>query len=105
LLAVTNKVRSPLAPDVPTAVEAGFPELSFEAFSGFFGARDIAPELRDRISADVRAVAADRLIAGRLAAVGLVAHGSTPAEFSAAITEQRAKIASIAKLIGSKPAR
>jgi tripartite-type tricarboxylate transporter receptor subunit TctC len=57
LLAVTNKVRSPLAPDVVTANEAGYSDLSFEAFSGFFGARDIAPALRDRIAADVRAVA------------------------------------------------
>src|SRR5712671_2466153 len=35
LLAVTNKVRSPLAPEVPTAIEAGFSELTFEGFSGF----------------------------------------------------------------------
>src|SRR5712671_3122309 len=105
LLAVTNKVRSPLAPDVPTAIEAGFPELSYESFSGFFGARDIAPALRDQISADVRAAAADPAIAERLATVGLIAHGSTPAEFSAAIAAQRAQMASIAKLIGAKPAQ
>jgi len=103
LLAVTNKIRSPLAPDVPTAVEAGYPELSFEAFSGFFGTRDIAPALRDRISADVRAVATDPAIAARLATVGLVAHGSTPAEFPPAIAEQRAQMASIAELIGIRP--
>src|SRR5262249_23470102 len=58
LLAVTNKYRSPLAPTVPTASEAGYPDLSFEGLSGFFGARNIAPDLRDRISADIRAIAA-----------------------------------------------
>jgi tripartite-type tricarboxylate transporter receptor subunit TctC len=103
LLAVTNKIRSPLALDVPTATEAGYPELSYEAFTGFFGARDMAPALRDRISADVRAVAADPVVAERLAAVGLTAHGSTPAEFAAAIDEQRARIAAIARTIGLKP--
>jgi tripartite-type tricarboxylate transporter receptor subunit TctC len=103
LLAVTNKVRSPLAPEVPTAVEAGFSELTFEAFSGFFGSRNIPAARRDRISADVRAVAADRLISDRLTAVGLIAHGSTSAEFAAAIEEQRSRMASIVKLIGGKP--
>jgi tripartite-type tricarboxylate transporter receptor subunit TctC len=103
LIAVTNKIRSSLAPDVPTAAEAGYPELSFEAFSGFFGTRDITPALRDRISADVRAVATNPAMASRLATVGLVAHGSTPAEFSAAIAKQRAQMASIAKLVGFRP--
>jgi tripartite-type tricarboxylate transporter receptor subunit TctC len=104
LLAVTNKSRSPLAPEIPTAIEAGYPDLTFEGFSGFFGSRDIPPARRDSVSADVRAVAADPAVSDRLAAVGLIAHGSTSAEFAAAIEEQRNKMASIMKLIGGKPA-
>ena len=104
LLAVTNKSRSPLAPEIPTAIEAGYPDLTFEGFSGFFGSRDIPPAQRDSVSADVRAVAADPAVSDRLAAVGLIAHGSTSAEFAAAIEEQRNKMASIMKLIGGKPA-
>ncbi len=104
LLAVTNKTRSELAPEIPTAAEVGYPELTFEGFSGFFGSRDIPPAQRDSVSADVRAVAADPAVSGRLAAVGLIAHGSTSAEFAAAIEEQRNKMASIMKLIGGKPA-
>ena len=42
-----------------TAIEAGYSELTFEGLLGFFGPRGIATELRDRISADVRAVAAE----------------------------------------------
>jgi tripartite-type tricarboxylate transporter receptor subunit TctC len=37
LLMVTNRQRSPIAPDVPTAEEAGFPELTFEGVVGFRG--------------------------------------------------------------------
>jgi tripartite-type tricarboxylate transporter receptor subunit TctC len=59
----------------------------------------------DRISEDVRAVAADPNIGDRLAALGLVARGSTPAEFSAAIDEQRSRMTSIMRLIGSKAGR
>ena len=105
LLAVINTERAPLAPAIPTAKEAGYPNLTFEGFSGFFGARDLAPERRDSISADIRAVASDPIVADRLAAVGLVVHGSTPAEFAAAIAEQRAQMTAIVNLIGHDQAR
>jgi hypothetical protein len=35
--------------------------------------------------------------------MGALASGSTPAEFAAAIEEQRTKVAAIAKTIGTKP--
>ena len=34
LLAVSNKRRAPMAPDVPTASEAGFPDFNYEALMG-----------------------------------------------------------------------
>lgn len=102
-LAVTNSSRAPIVPEVPTAIEAGYADLAFDGLAGIFGPRDISTERRDRISADVRAIATDPVIADRLAAVGQIARGSTPAEFAAAIAEQRAKIAAIVKLIGTKP--
>lgn len=100
LLSVTNKRRAPIAPEVPTALEAGYPELEFEGLIGFFGWRDMPARLRDRISEDVRAVAADPLVAERLAAAGQIVGGSTAAEFSTAIEEQRVRIEAIVRLIG-----
>ena len=47
LLMVTNRQRSPIAPEVPTATEAGFPELTFDGVVGFFGRRDL-PDRRSR---------------------------------------------------------
>jgi tripartite-type tricarboxylate transporter receptor subunit TctC len=100
LLAVTNKKRAPIAPEVPTATEAGFPQLEFEGLVGFFGWRDMPTALRDRISADVRAVAADPILVERFAKAGQIARGSTSAEFAGAIEEQRAKIEAIVRLVG-----
>lgn len=105
VLAVLNRVRSPAAPHVPTVAEAGFPELTFEGVTGFYGWRDMPGELRDRIATDVRAVADSQAIKERLEKIGVVARGSTPGEFAAAIEEQRAKVAAIAAAIGVKPAR
>ena len=71
-LFVPNRERSPLAPDVPTAVEAGFPDLTFDAVNGIYGWRDMPAALKDRIAADVRAIAADPAVAERLKPTGAV---------------------------------
>ena len=92
LLMVTNRQRSSLAPDVPTAAEAGFPELSFDGVVGFFGGRDLPVELRDRIAADIAAVAESEEIVSRLQALGIAVRAGTPAQFAAAIEEQRLKV-------------
>ena len=99
-LAVTNKTRAPIAPDVPTAIEAGHPELEFDGLTGFFGWRDMPAALRDRIASDIRAVAADASVAGRLAKVGQIVHAGTPEEFTRAIDEQRMRIGTIVRLVG-----
>ncbi len=105
LLAVTGRQRLPISPDVQTAIEQGFPDGEFDGLAGFFGPRGMPDNRRERIAADIRAVAADRGFADRLAALGLTVRSSTPAEFTAAIDERYAKMASIIALIGSKPTR
>jgi tripartite-type tricarboxylate transporter receptor subunit TctC len=95
LLMTTNRQRSPLAPEVPTAEEAGFPELTFDGVVGFFGGRDLSVARRDRIAADIAAVAESPEISLRLRAVGVAVRVGTPAQFSAAIEEQRAKVREI----------
>jgi tripartite-type tricarboxylate transporter receptor subunit TctC len=102
-LAVTSRARAHSAPDVPTAAEAGFPALSFGAFGGFFGWRDMPVPLRERIAADIRAAGQDPDVAAKLAAAGVGVRTSTPAEFAAAIEDERAKVAAIAQQVGTKP--
>ncbi len=95
LVMVTNSVRSPQAPDVPTAREAGFPNLTFEGVSGIYGWRDMPAEIRQRVVADVATIVADPAFRARVVAVGTVPRPGTPEDFAAAIEEQRAKIAAI----------
>lgn len=104
LLAVTNSVRAPTAPNVPTVKEAGYPDLTLDGLVGFFGPPGMPLALRERIAADVAAVvAADPAIGTRLADTGQILNVGGPAEFGAATDEQRAKIAAIAKELGIKP--
>ena len=95
LLMVTNEQRSPLAPDVPTAEEAGFPELTFDGVVGFFGGRDMPVARRDRIAGDVAAIAEGPEISSRLRALGVAMRIGISAQFAAAIEEQRAKVSGI----------
>ena len=56
LLAVTNSLRSPAAPDAPTVAEAGFPDFTFGGLLGLFGPKSMAPELRERIASEVQGI-------------------------------------------------
>lgn len=103
LLAVTNTERASVTPGIPTVAEAGYPELTIDGLIGFFGPPGMPIELRQRIAADIRAVAADKAIATRLAATGQILNVAGPTEFATAIDEQRAKLATIAKELGIVP--
>jgi tripartite-type tricarboxylate transporter receptor subunit TctC len=83
LLAVTNTVRAPSEPDVPTVEEAGQPALTIDGLVGLFGPADMPIELR-RISADVGAVA-DDTIKARLATTGQRLNIGGPEEFKKSI--------------------
>ena len=105
LLAVTNTKRAPTAPEIPTVKEAGYPQLAFDGLVGFFGPTSMPLELRERIAADVRAVASDPIIGERLATTGQILNVGGPQEFGVATDEQRARIAMFAKELGIKPSQ
>jgi tripartite-type tricarboxylate transporter receptor subunit TctC len=103
VLAVTNRERAPALPNVPTAVEAGYPSLEFDGLVGFFGAPGISDDIRAKIADDVRAAASDPEIVKRLTATGQIVSAGNAAEFAASIAQQREQAAAIAKLFGNKP--
>jgi len=103
ILAVNGRTRVPILPDTPTAIEAGFPALEVEGLVGLFGPHGMAGALRERIGADVKAIAGDPEIATRLASTAQIANPGGPAEFAASVEDQRAKIARIAQVLGIKP--
>jgi len=103
VLAVNGHERTSILPDIPTARESGFPALEVEGLVGLFGPRGISKDLREKIGADVAAVAGDRLIAERLAATAQVPNPGGPAELAAAVDAQRAQIATIAQALGPIP--
>jgi tripartite-type tricarboxylate transporter receptor subunit TctC len=100
VLAVTSKQRAPIAPDIPTAAEAGYPDLTFESVGGIFGPRSISDEVREKIAADVREVSADPAVVQRIGDIGTMMDIQGPKQFSASVQAQRDRLAVIAKVLG-----
>ena len=105
VLAVTSRQRAPSAPEIPTATEAGYPDLTFESIGGLFGPRDMPDALRASIAAEFRKIAEEPIIAKRLGDTGQIMTVLGPAEFAASVEEQRDKLAGLAKVLGVKVAQ
>ena len=96
LLFVTNRDRSPQAPDVPTAREAGYPGPDLRGHGRHLRlARHAAGDQAARSSPTCGAISADPAFRARVVGVGTAPRSGTPEEFAAAIEEQRNKIAAI----------
>lgn len=100
VLAVTNKTRSPLWPEIPTIAESGYPDFTFDGLIGVFAPGSMPDDRRQLISAEIREIVADQTVAQRLRAAAQIVRQSTPAEFDAAIQEQRSKLAAILQTVG-----
>ncbi|MFZ3358692.1 MAG: tripartite tricarboxylate transporter substrate binding protein [Xanthobacteraceae bacterium] len=102
LLAVTGTSRTPTEPDLPTVKQAGQPALTLDGLVGLFGPPGMPLELRQRITADFRAVV-DDTIKDRLQATAQILNIGGPEEFAKSIEDQRAKVAAFAKELGINP--
>jgi tripartite-type tricarboxylate transporter receptor subunit TctC len=103
LLAVQNRTRAP-GLDIPTAAEAGFPELTLDGLVGLIAARssNLSDAAREKIAADVRTHLSDPQLNERMTATGQIVNPGSPAEFGAAIEEQSRNLAAWSKTIGGK---
>jgi tripartite-type tricarboxylate transporter receptor subunit TctC len=105
VLAQMGRQRAPSLPDIPTAAEAGFPAMEMEGLVGLFGSPAVAAELREKIGADIVAVADDKDIDAKLNATAQTPTRGGAKEFAEIMASQRAHIATIAKALDLKPTR
>jgi tripartite-type tricarboxylate transporter receptor subunit TctC len=105
LIAITEPRRSPIVPEVPTASEAGYDELTFIGGVGLFGWKDMSETLRNRIVADANGVLAQPAIAERLKASGQQVIGGGPDVLARLVEQQTARVLEMAKSIDLKTAR
>jgi tripartite-type tricarboxylate transporter receptor subunit TctC len=102
-LLVTSRQRAETAPDIPTAAEAGYPQLTMETAGGLYGPKEMPQAQRESIAADFRDIAEhDPIIRQRLVDTGQIMTLLRPAEFAANIKEQNDQLAAIAKTLDLK---
>jgi tripartite-type tricarboxylate transporter receptor subunit TctC len=104
ILAFTSRERAAAAPEVPTALEAGVPDLTIEGLTGLFGPRNLSKEASNRIEGDLQQFLTDPVIVDRLTATGQVVNFGNADEFGAGIALQRTQAATIGQLLGARPA-
>jgi len=90
-LAVTSSQRSPLAPEIPTVAESGFPGYESDVWFGLFAPAGTPAGIVDKISRDSKRALTDPKMLARLESAGFVVVGSAPAEFSARVKSDIAK--------------
>ena len=84
-LAVATAQRSPLAPDLPTVAEAGFPDFDVAGFFAFFVPAKTPRAIIEKIHTDTVAAVHDPAIKAKFDRIGMIAVGSTPEELAAAM--------------------
>ncbi|WP_289296819.1 tripartite tricarboxylate transporter substrate binding protein [uncultured Reyranella sp.] len=82
-LFVTDSERYAAVPAMPTAAEAGLPEVLLTTWTGFYAPKGTPAEIVDRINADLYTVSAMPEVIERLAALGGTPKLMRPAEFAA----------------------
>jgi tripartite-type tricarboxylate transporter receptor subunit TctC len=87
-LAVTSRERFPTFPELPTMAESGFPGYDVTATFGLMAATGTPADVIDRISRDTNRVLAQDDLRRKLADIGVIVMGTSPADFAAAIRSE-----------------
>ena len=101
-LAVTSLVRSPLAPNVPTVAESGFPGFEIDSWFGLLAPAKTPPAIINKINADVRDILANPAFKDRLTSEGFQTIAGSPAEFRDLIVKDMTRFKALITKIGAQ---
>lgn len=101
-LAVTAAERLSILPDVPTAIEAGVPNMISETWYGIFGPANIPQDRVDILVNAARASLQDAEVRRVLTEQGGRIVGSTPEEFNTFIRQTNATWGDVVRTTGAK---
>ncbi len=96
-LGVTEAVRSPAAPDIPTLAEQGIQGVAVTSWYGLMAPRGTPAAVVDQLAKDAAEILAQPEVRERLKAQGMTGAAMKPAEFAAHIRDETAVWARIVK--------
>jgi tripartite-type tricarboxylate transporter receptor subunit TctC len=90
-LAITSAQRSPLAPEVPTVAELGWPNFEAVAWYGFAAPASTPPEIVGKLNKEINKILAMEDVKKLFLDAGVEPVGGTPQEFQTFFKAQSAK--------------
>ena len=90
-LAITSPQRSPLAPELPTMIEAGVADYEMSGWNGIFAVKGTPPAIVARLHSEVAEILHTPEVRQELAALGAEPVGDTPDEFAAFLKTDMAR--------------
>jgi len=96
-LAVTSKTRSPLMPDVPTMIEAGFPGFEVLNWQGLVGPKGLPADLIKLLNEVGNKALQDPDLRLKITSQGNEVVGGTPEQFAALIRSEAPRWAKVVK--------
>jgi tripartite-type tricarboxylate transporter receptor subunit TctC len=99
-IALGTTARAPTAPDVPTTVELGMPELRIENWYGMIAPAATPPAIIAALNKITTTALADPKVKEKLAEQGLTTAGNSPEQFRDYIATETAKWAKVIKDAG-----
>ncbi|MCL4185614.1 MAG: tripartite tricarboxylate transporter substrate binding protein [Burkholderiaceae bacterium] len=102
-VAVTSPQRTPVAPEVPTIAESGYPEFAIVNWYAILAPAGTAPEIIGRLNREIGRALREPAVTERLTAAGLDPAAGSPAELEALVRRDIDKYRRIIALTGAKP--
>jgi tripartite-type tricarboxylate transporter receptor subunit TctC len=102
-LAITAPQRSPAAPEIPTAAEAGMPGLDIQSWWALWGPRGVPPEITARIGEALRTGMFEADVTARVASLGISPKAESGADFAAFIARDFARSQQLLELARFEP--
>lgn len=101
-LAITGAQRTPMAPKLPTMVEAGVPGYAFDSWWGLLTNAAVPPPIVSTLATELRRVLQLPDVKERFADLGIDVTPSTPAELAALIQSEIERMAKVIQETGIK---
>lgn len=99
-LAIGNRQRSPLLPDVPTMMEAGVPDYEAWAWLAYSAPTGTPQPVIDRLSVAINTALRRDEVVNRLAAWGTEPVGGSPTEMEEMVRSERARWGEVVRIAG-----
>ncbi|MGK2900859.1 MAG: Bug family tripartite tricarboxylate transporter substrate binding protein [Burkholderiaceae bacterium] len=96
-LAVTSAKRSPLAPDIPTIAESGYPGFESGAWAAFFAPAGTPKDRLAKLHAEITRAIQSNEVKDKLLQIGMEPSTSTPDQLAEMVTREIAKWAKLFK--------